>query len=98
MFGPYAVCSQIRVSLRVYVFAQVSAHLGRQVRGRASPPPPARRRFIIGIEPRDRDLIGIYSEDILRALQRGSGAWEAALPEGVVAIIKAKRLFGYGSV
>eukprot|EP00667_Euglena_gracilis_P006396 EG_transcript_6454 len=55
-------------------------------------------KFIIGIEPRDRDLIGIYSEDILRALQRGSGAWEAALPEGVVAIIKAKRLFGYGSV
>lgn len=82
-------CTCLRRYLRIWA--------DRCVGGRA-PPPLARRRFIIGIEPRDRDLIGIYSEDILRALQRGSGAWEAALPEGVVAIIKAKRLFGYGSV
>ena len=51
--------------------------------------------YIIPIEAHNRDLLKIYSRDILQRLRQGESGWEAFVPESVARQIKEKGLFGF---
>ncbi len=43
----------------------------------------------------DRDILGIFSRDVLRHLKDGDPKWEQLVPPSVAAAIRKRRLFGY---
>src|SRR3954469_24245214 len=43
----------------------------------------------------DRQILGIFSRDVLRLLKEGDPAWEKMVPDKVADAIKARQLFGY---
>ncbi len=51
--------------------------------------------FIFGIECSDKDLLNIFSRQVLTQLPNGRGSWEQCLPEGVAELIIDQKLFGY---
>lgn len=51
-------------------------------------------RFIRDLEGIDREDLEIYSHEVLRKIREGEPGWERLVPETVVKIIHAKRLFG----
>lgn len=50
---------------------------------------------IVDIEDYDKEIIGIYSRDVMKMIKNNDEGWEQKLPEGVANMIKEKRLFGY---
>ncbi len=52
-------------------------------------------RKIVDIETYNRDILQIFSRDILAKIKNGEPGWEKALPKYVDNIIKSKKLFGY---
>jgi len=51
--------------------------------------------FISGIDCSHKDLLTIYSREILKQLSSGRGNWENFLPEGVADEIAKHKLFGF---
>ncbi len=51
--------------------------------------------FISGIDCGHKDLLTIYSREILKKLSSGRGDWENSLPEGVADEIVKDKLFGF---
>ena len=51
--------------------------------------------FIFGIECSDKELLNIFSREVLTQLPNGRGSWEQCLPEGVAELIIEQKLFGY---
>ncbi len=45
----------------------------------------------------DRDILGIFSRDVLRRIKENDSAWEQMVPTSVAAAIKKRSLFGYAS-
>ncbi|HUR59623.1 MAG TPA: TonB-dependent receptor [Opitutaceae bacterium] len=43
----------------------------------------------------DRDILGIFSRDVLRLIKAADPAWEKMVPPKVAAAIKRRKLFGY---
>jgi hypothetical protein len=43
----------------------------------------------------DRDVLGIFSQDVLGRLREQDPSWEQMVPASVAAAIKKRRLFGY---
>ena len=54
-------------------------------------------RFIFGIECSDKELLTIYSREVLSQLAEGRGDWEKCLPSEITDQIVKKRLFGFNS-
>lgn len=52
-------------------------------------------KFISGINCGHKDLLAIYSREILKQLPNGRGDWEKYLPEGVADEIVSHKLFGF---
>lgn len=52
-------------------------------------------RFIVGIEPTDREFLPIRRKDILAKIQAGDPSWEGLVPPPIVALIKRDGLFGF---
>jgi len=46
------------------------------------------------IESYNESYLSIHREDVLKPIQSGDPSWEEMVPEVVVGIIKAKKLFG----
>jgi hypothetical protein len=53
---------------------------------------------VVPIREYDKSCLSIRTPDVLARLQRGDPSWEDVVPAGVVAAIKAKKLFGWQSV
>jgi hypothetical protein len=53
--------------------------------------------FIYGIETSDKNLLQIFSREVLKKMNSGRGEWEECLPEGIVDQIVANKFFGYSS-
>lgn len=51
-------------------------------------------RFIRELDGIGRDELAIFSHDVLEKIRRGNSDWETLVPDTVVRIIRAKRLFG----
>ncbi len=51
-------------------------------------------RFIRDLEGIDREDLEIHSHEVLKKIREGESGWESLVPETVVRIIHAKRLFG----
>jgi hypothetical protein len=49
---------------------------------------------IVGFE---KDILGIYSRDVLRRIKENDPAWEKMVPDAVATAIKKRGLFGYSS-
>jgi hypothetical protein len=45
----------------------------------------------------DRDILGVFSRDVLRKIKEGDPSWEQMVPAPVVAAIKNRGLFGFGT-
>lgn len=43
----------------------------------------------------DREILGIFSRDVLRRIKEGDARWETMVPATVAKAIKARHLFGY---
>lgn len=43
----------------------------------------------------DREILGVFSRDVLRRIKENDASWEQMVPEPVVAAIKRRQLFGY---
>jgi hypothetical protein len=43
----------------------------------------------------DREVLGIFSRDVLRRIRDNDPSWEQLVPPTVAAAIKRRRLFGY---
>jgi hypothetical protein len=43
----------------------------------------------------DRDVLGIFSRDVLGRIRENDPMWETMVPPTVAAAIKKRRLFGY---
>jgi hypothetical protein len=43
----------------------------------------------------DRDILGIFSRDVLRRIREGDPSWEPMVPGPVATAIKKRKLFGY---
>src|SRR5829696_5468262 len=43
----------------------------------------------------DRDVLGIFSRDVLGRIRENDPTWETMVPPSVAAAIKRRRLFGY---
>ncbi|MDP2809046.1 MAG: TonB-dependent receptor [Rhodocyclaceae bacterium] len=54
-------------------------------------------RFIVGVEPSDRNLLSIRQQEVLQKIRGGDASWEQFVPPPIVALIKRDRLFGYAS-
>jgi len=52
-------------------------------------------QFISGINCSDKNLLGIYSRDILKQLPQGRGDWENHVPETIAEKIIEKAIFNY---
>ncbi len=52
-------------------------------------------RFIFGIDCSDKELLDIYSRDVLKQLPHGPGDWQAMLPGDISDRIIRNKLFGY---
>jgi hypothetical protein len=52
-------------------------------------------KFISGIDCGHKDLLTIYSRDILKQLPKGRGDWEIYLPAGAADEIVNHKLFGF---
>ncbi|MEN8136993.1 MAG: TonB-dependent receptor [Bacteroidota bacterium] len=50
---------------------------------------------IVDIKDYDKEVLGIYSRNVLKMIRNNEEGWEDKLPEGVARMIKNKRLFGY---
>lgn len=53
------------------------------------------RGFIIALNDVVHEYLDIHSPDVIKMISSGSGNWSDLVPEGVAAIIKEQRLFGY---
>ncbi len=53
--------------------------------------------YISPIENYDRNLLSIFSRDILQRIQKDTGDWETMVPPQVASLVKSRRLFGYQS-
>lgn len=53
--------------------------------------------FISGINCSDKELLTIYSRDILKQLSKGKGPWQDLLPSDIADNIIQNKLFGYKS-
>ena len=53
--------------------------------------------FIYGIESSDKELLKIYSREILKKMHYGRGKWEEYLPEGIADQIITNKFFGYSA-
>ena len=51
--------------------------------------------YIESIVGFDRDILGIFSRDVLGRIRERDPAWETMVPPSVAAAIKRRRLFGY---
>ena len=54
-------------------------------------------QFIHGLRGVDESLLSIFSRDALKCLREGGSEWEDMVPEAVAALIKERKLLGYGS-
>ncbi|MEO5961497.1 MAG: TonB-dependent receptor [Opitutaceae bacterium] len=45
----------------------------------------------------DRDILGIFSRDVLRRIKESDPAWEQMVPAAIAVTIKTRRLFGYAA-
>lgn len=52
---------------------------------------------ITSIDFYDKNVLHIFSRDVLAKLQRGDPAWERMVPPEVAEMIKARGLFGYSA-
>ncbi len=50
---------------------------------------------IIDITDFDKDILSIFSRNVLKMILNGEDGWEEMLPEGISEIIKQRKLFGY---
>lgn len=55
-------------------------------------------RFIVGIEPSDRNLLPIRRQEVLKKICSGDPSWEALVPPPVVALIKRDGLCGCNGI
>ncbi len=51
--------------------------------------------FIFGIDCSDKDILNIYSRDILKQLPNGCGDWENCVPENIAQTIIDNQYFGF---
>jgi hypothetical protein len=54
--------------------------------------------YIDAITGFDRDILGIFSRDVLTRIRENDPAWEQMVPASVAAAIKRRNLFGYREV
>lgn len=54
--------------------------------------------YIDAITGFDRDILGIFSRDVLTRIRENDPAWEQMVPASVAAAIKRRHLFGYSEV
>lgn len=54
-----------------------------------------KNKFVEGYHYADREVMHIYSADVIRKVQNGEDGWEAMVPDGVADTIKKRCLFGY---
>ena len=52
-------------------------------------------KFLFGIDCSDKDLLKIYSRDILKQMKKGRGDWQHSLPGDIADRIIRNKLFGY---
>jgi len=52
-------------------------------------------KFIFGIDCSDKEILKIYSRDILKQLPNGTGEWENCVPENIAQTIIDNRYFGF---
>ena len=50
--------------------------------------------FVYGIETSDKDLLKIFSREVLKQMNNGRGKWEKCLPDGIADQIIKNRFFG----
>lgn len=50
---------------------------------------------VIDIKDFNKDIMDIFSREVLKMIRQGKDGWEEMLPDGVSELIKQKRLFGY---
>lgn len=50
---------------------------------------------VIDITEYDKDILNIFSREVLKMIGEGKKGWEKMLPEGVAKLIKEQNLFGY---
>jgi hypothetical protein len=55
----------------------------------------AENHYIDGIVGFDRDILGIFSRDVLGRIRDQDPSWEQMVPPSVASAIKKRRLFGY---
>jgi hypothetical protein len=93
-------------ALKVYAYPQLDAPSGALVTaGNLRVAPHLRHlyeyllenRFIESIRDFDDACLSIYSRDVLARLRRGDASWESMVPPGAAAVIKERRLLGYGT-
>ena len=89
-------------AVKVYVYPTIDPASGALITAETMPVPESIRylyRFLLGnrrvegLENYDPSILRINTRDVLARLQRGDAGWESAVPEGVAAIIKERRLF-----
>ena len=50
---------------------------------------------LVDIENPDSTILGVFSRDVLKMINKGEAGWEQMLPEGIANLIKDKKLFDY---
>jgi hypothetical protein len=55
-------------------------------------------RYLDSIVGFDREILGVFSRDVLARIKSGDATWEKMVPAPVAAAIKKRGLFGYTSV
>ena len=52
-------------------------------------------RQIVDIEHFDRDILHIFSKEVLAMIRAGRSDWESLVPQKVASLVKEKFFFGY---
>ncbi|MGO8839518.1 MAG: TonB-dependent receptor [Limisphaerales bacterium] len=91
---------------RLYVYPSLDFKTGQVVTVENYPIAPRLKHLythltenhaIEGIQQFNRDFLSIRSRDVLDRIKSGDAGWERLVPPPIVNVIKAKRLFGWGS-
>jgi len=53
------------------------------------------RGRIRSLENYDKDVLHIFSRDVLRRIKEQDSSWEVMVPPEIAEVIKARRFFGY---
>ena len=53
---------------------------------------------LVNIDNFDKEILDIFSREVLKKIMNGEKGWEDMLPEGISETIKQKKLFGYSRI